>query len=146
MHEGTYETEYLVNIDFLKKEFLEKCDLELIDSGLFENLYYMQKEFFETSHKYESKAETKKFFNDVSEYYSDKSEINTACKKLTSLMTYFVFRKKDRGVKEQKNSKKQQKGGDKRKFIDSKKTIKSKNFVQREIISENSFFACCMMC
>ena len=151
MQEGSYNTEYLVNIKFLEKEFLEKCNMELIDSGLFEDLYLMQKEFFDNVCKFESKAETKKFFDDVSEYYTDKSEINVACKKLTGLMRYFVFRKKDdknikskdENSKSAKTNNKKQKGGGKQ-FIDTKHTVKSKKFIKREFLNhdEHSFFTC----
>ncbi len=156
MQEGTYNTEYLVQIKFLEKEFLEKCNMELIDSGLFEDLYTMQKDFFNNTCKSESKAETRKFFDDVSEYYTDTSEINTACKKLTGLMRYFVFRKKDdknkntktEGPKNEKNKK--QKGGNtnventNKTFIDSKFKIKTKHFTKREFLNTNefSFFTC----
>ncbi len=170
MQEGSYNTEYLVQIKFLEKEFLEKCNMELIDSGLFEELYVMQKDFFDDASKYESKAETKKFFDDVAEYYTDKSEINTACKKLTGLMRYFVFRKKDDKNKNTKNNKddepnkniknkveevknknknknKKQKGGDintNKQFIDSNYKIKSKQLTKREFLNANeySFFTC----
>jgi SAM-dependent methyltransferase len=140
MQEGTYTMEHLVQIKFLEKEFLEKCDMELVDSGLFADLFVMNKDFFTDVYKYESKAETKKFFTDVAEYFSDTSELNAACKKLTGLLRYFVFRKKD------KNStipSKKQKGGDP-KFVDSKITINTKNLTKRGFpnVDEYSFFTC----
>ena len=93
--EGTYVTEYLVQIKFIEKEFLEKCGLELVDTEMFSNLYTMHKDYFNDVYKYEDNEKTRKFLNDAASYYSDKSEIGNACKKLTELMRYFVFRKRD---------------------------------------------------
>lgn len=138
MHEGSYDMEHLVQIDFLKREFLEKCDMELVDSGLFDDLYMMNKDFFTNSYKFESKKETNKFFTDVSEYFTDTSELNSACKKLTKLLRYFVFRKKDK----QTTSTKSQKGGDPI-FTDSKISINNKNLIKRDFPTKNySFFTC----
>ena len=150
MQEGTYDIQNLVQIKFLEKEFLDKCDMELVDSGLFEDLYVMQREFFNNAYKFESKDETKKFFTDVAEYFSDTSELNAACKKLTGLMRYFVFRKKD-------NNKKQSGGGmtlekekeketiiDNTKYIDTTFSIKSKKLTKRNFpnVNDYSFFTC----
>lgn len=152
MQEDNYEVEYLVNIDFMKKEF-EKYDMELVDSGLFEDLYIMNKDFFVNKYQYESKDETKKFFKDVSEYFTDMTEINMASKKLTQLMRYYVFRKKD-NVKDNKKIK----GGDKHddivkeiieknkvtKIHDTKIIIKNKKLIKRDIQHTGgySFFNC----
>ena len=44
--DGNYFTEYLVDIDFLKKDLLESCQLELIETDLYENQFNMHSSFF----------------------------------------------------------------------------------------------------
>lgn len=92
--DGVYIPEYLVQKKFMQKELLERCDLELVDSDLFENIYLLNTDFFKESYKYESKAETRKFFSDVAQYYVQ-NEFNNACYKLTRLYRYYIFRRKD---------------------------------------------------
>lgn len=151
MQEDNYEVEYLVDIDFMQKEF-SKYNMELVDSGLFEDLYIMHKKFFVDTYTYESKDETKKFFKDVSEYFTDMTEINMASKKLTQLMRYYVFRKKD------DNENKKIKGGDihedaikeiieknkEPKIHDTKYVFKNKKLTKRDILHTGgySFFNC----
>lgn len=144
MQEGVYNVEYLSQIKFLEKEFLEKCDMELVDSGLFEDLYVMHKDYFSSVYKFESKDETRKFFTDVAEYFSDTSELNAACKKLTGLMRYFVFRKKDTINKKQKGGEKKMGKINQFKKVDSNITLKSKKLIKREFkgVNEYSFFTC----
>ncbi|QKF93755.1 mRNA capping enzyme [Fadolivirus algeromassiliense] len=107
--EGTYKTEYLVQKKFIEKEFLERCDLELVDTDLFENQYIMHKDFFNNVYKAESKDETRKFLTNVAEYFTQKSDINSACYNLTRLYRYFVFRKKDSNVAEKPKKQQEQK-------------------------------------
>lgn len=92
--DDVYIPEYLVQKKFIQKELLERCDLELVDSDLFENVYQMNTQFFKEFYKYESEPKTRKFFSDVAQYYSP-NEFNSACYKLTKLYRYYVFRRKD---------------------------------------------------
>lgn len=95
--EGVYMTEYLVQKDFIQKEFLKRCDLELVETDLFENQYIMNNDFLKEVHKYEDNEKTRKFMSDAAEYYLQKSDINSASYKLTRLYRYYVFRRKDNG-------------------------------------------------
>jgi hypothetical protein len=103
--DGVYMTEYLVQKEFLIKELLEKCDLELVETDLFENQYLIHKDFFSGPYKYESNEKTRKFFTDVVAYYDQKKEINAVCYKLTRLYRHYVFRRKDKSSNKQKEVK-----------------------------------------
>ncbi|ARF09638.1 mRNA capping enzyme [Indivirus ILV1] len=108
--DGVYIPEYLVQKKFIQKELLERCNLELVDSDLFENQYLLNTDFFREFYKYESKAETRKFFSDVAQYYNQ-NEFNNACYKLTRLYRYYVFRRKDIIKEETPKKSKKTKGG-----------------------------------
>lgn len=91
---GQYYTEYLVDPKFLKHEFKKKCQMELIDSATFEELFKINKNFFTKGYyQAESVMETKIFFQEASEYYDQKNEINKACFTSTHLSRYYIFRK-----------------------------------------------------
>jgi SAM-dependent methyltransferase len=92
--EGTYETEYLVDYEFLKEELSRDCGLELIDTDLFENIYNINKLNLTDTYKYEANQETKKFLTNVAEFYQS-SEINDGCKVFSFLSRYCIFRKRD---------------------------------------------------
>lgn len=93
--EGVYVTEYLVQKKFLEEEFLNKCNMTLVETDLFENQYIINKDFFLKASQTEDVEKTRKFFKDVLEYYTQKSEVNSASQQLTRLYRYYVFRKKD---------------------------------------------------
>lgn len=95
--DGNFMTEYLVDIDFLKKDLFESCQLELIETDMFENQYNINKQFFKDGiYKYEPNLETREFLDKVSKYY-EKTEINDTCKVFTNLWRFSIFRKKDTG-------------------------------------------------
>jgi len=122
--EGTYQTEYLVDVDFVRKDLADDVDLELIDTDLFSNQLVINKKFLLDATRFESSAKTKKYMNDVGQYY-DNSEMNNKCMQYTNLNRYFVFRKRgstdyhsDRSdkidkTKQDKKQNKKQKGGQK---------------------------------
>lgn len=114
--EGHYETEYLVDRRYIEKEFLEECDLELIDTDLFDNQYELHKDFITNYTKYESVDETRKFLGDVKEFYKE-DEVNVGCRINDSMTRYYIFRRKDKvtekkPAKQSRQIKKSQKGGD----------------------------------
>jgi len=92
---GNFMTEYLVDINFIKQELLKDCDLELVESELFENQYNIHRDFFASAYKYHSNKETLQFLEKVSHYYDD-TEINKACYNFTFLHRYSIFRKKEK--------------------------------------------------
>jgi len=95
--DGNYFTEYLVDIDFLKKDLLESCQLELIETDLYENQFNMHSSFFKDNiYKFEPNLETRDFLEKVSKYY-EKNEINNTCYVFTNFWRFSIFRKKDSG-------------------------------------------------
>ncbi len=93
-----YIPEYLVFPEFIIKSLLEKCNLELVETDLFENLYNNNKEFLE----YGSKNETninRKFFNDVYSFYKD-GDLIEKTRIYSFLNRYYVFKKKETNLEE----------------------------------------------
>lgn len=95
MQEGNYMTEYLVDENFVKKELLDDCDLELVDTAMFDELFEMHREYFMKYAQYEENPETRKFLLNVKDYYDDKDDVNKGCYLNTRLTRYYVFRRKD---------------------------------------------------
>lgn len=132
--EGSYENHYLVQKNFLQQEFLDKCNMNLIDSDTFGNQFDIHKSFFIECVNFEDNEKTRKFLNDAAEYYT-KSEVNTACFQMTRLTRYYVFQKKSLEIKQikvNKALKKTQKAGTKEQIF---------NYKQFEFVrdNENSF-------
>ena len=97
--EGNYVTEYLVDIDFLRKELLDSCNLEYMDSESFENQFNIHKPFFtDNICDYEPNLETREFLLKVKQYY-EKTELNQYCYEFTNLHRFSVFRKKEMSQK-----------------------------------------------
>lgn len=93
--DGNFMTEYLVDIDFIKKDLYESCQLELIETDTFENQFNIHKDFFKDNyHTYEPNPETREYLSKVSKYY-EKTEFNKICYVFTNLWRYSIFRKKD---------------------------------------------------
>jgi hypothetical protein len=90
---GKYEPEYLVDKNFITKELENDCDMELVDTDLFQNMIAMQERYFNGFNEYESTVNTFNTISNVATYY-DGSEINDNCRKYTNLTRYYVFRKK----------------------------------------------------
>jgi len=104
--EGQYETEYLVDENFITKQFLKDCDLELIDTGMFDVLYDLNKEFITKYSNFESVQDTRKFLSNTSAFYKiENTDIHKSCIINASITRYYVFRKKDKDYKVVLNNK-----------------------------------------
>ena len=86
-------TEYLVFKDFFVDSLLKNCNLELIDTNLFTNVYDNNKDFFKNYIKYESEKGVLRYLNNVSNYFKDMNSEKEASLKLTELNRYYIFRK-----------------------------------------------------
>jgi SAM-dependent methyltransferase len=95
MDEGVYQTEYLVNPSFLIKELKTKCNMRLVESESFQNIYYVYEDFFKNTAQYESKSETRKFFNDVKQFYNLNDDITNKWFQYSKLNRYYIFQKKE---------------------------------------------------
>lgn len=93
--DGNYITEYLVDKDFLAKELAEKCNLELIDSDLFENQYYIHEEYLKKFASHEENPKTRKFLMSALHFYDHTDTLNKVSYDLMRLYRTYVFRKKD---------------------------------------------------
>jgi len=93
MDEGVYQSEYLVKPSFLINELKTKCNLRLVETESFQNLYYVYEDFFNNTAHFESKPETRKFFNDVKKFYNQNDEITKDWFEYSKLNRYFIFQK-----------------------------------------------------
>lgn len=100
--EGIYMTEYLVYPDFLIKEFKEKCNLEVVETGLFEDMFNDNKDYLLLSTEIEEHPKTKKTFTDFAKFY-EKNEMNEKCYSYSFLNRFYVFRKTETNLSEIKN-------------------------------------------
>lgn len=112
--EGTYQTEFLVDYNFIINDLSKDADLEIVDSDLFSNQLVINKKFLVDATRYESVEDTKKYMTNVAQYY-DNSDMNQKCMEYTNLHRYFVFRKRSSAdivtLQKDVKSKKTQKGG-----------------------------------
>jgi SAM-dependent methyltransferase len=93
-NEGEFVTEYLVDTDYVWKELERDCDLEIIESDLFYNQYYIHEQHFKEAHKYMHNVQTLKFLSDTAKYYED-TEMNIKCRDYTFLHRYCIYKKKE---------------------------------------------------
>jgi SAM-dependent methyltransferase len=93
--EGVYNTEYLVHKDFLVKELLNRCNLQLVDSDLFSNIYEMNRDFIMKYSDYEYDNIKKKNISKIKNYYNLDDSVNKASYQMTKLNRYYIFRKND---------------------------------------------------
>ena len=93
MQEGKYITEYLVQKDFVISEFKKHCNMVLEDTDTFDNLYEMNRAFFETSCEAEQNPSTRKVHTDTKKFYDLSSDMNKSSYEFTRLNRYYVFRK-----------------------------------------------------
>lgn len=68
--ENEYYKEYLINNQFMIDTFSNNCNLTLIDTASFGDLYKNYETFFNNSIEYESEERTKKFFRNIKQFYS----------------------------------------------------------------------------
>jgi len=94
MNPNTYITEYLVSKDFLIKELKEKCNLELVETELFENIYNNHKHFFNEIPEVESNQSSKSYFMTVKEIYDLSDNLNKASFEMSRLNRFYIFHKK----------------------------------------------------
>jgi len=93
MEEGGYISEYLVHPSFLINELKTKCNMRLVETESFQNLFYVYEDFFLNTANYESKIETKKFFSNVKEFYNQKDTLNNNFFEFSKLNRYYIFQK-----------------------------------------------------
>jgi hypothetical protein len=110
--EGVYYTEYLVYPEFIIKALKEKCNLMLVETDSFENMFNNNRDYLSIASKIDA-TPNRKFSNDAYKYYTP-SEINTKCYEYSFLNRYYVFRKVEANLSESKT-----------KFFTEKENIKN---------------------
>lgn len=93
--EGVYITEYLVFKDFLVKEFGERCDMELVETSTFENIYNVNKSFLKSLMDVEENLKTRDFFKNIYKFYDMEDNVNEASFNMTKLNRFYIFKKRD---------------------------------------------------
>jgi SAM-dependent methyltransferase len=98
--EGNSRIEYLVPEKFVTDQFKQKCNLELVETENFQNIYYTFKNFFVETAKYEENVKTRAYFEDTKKFYDLTDEINKASFELARLNKLYVFQKRGNIIKE----------------------------------------------
>lgn len=93
--ENVFITEYLVNKDFLESQLSLNCNMELIETRTFEDMYKKSKKFIGTMSNVEENDRTKKLFNNINKFYELDTEENKASFEMSKLNRYYIFRKRD---------------------------------------------------
>jgi SAM-dependent methyltransferase len=93
--EGGHNTEYLVEKDFVINQFRKKCNMELIDTCLFEDFIKNNKKFLELMVQYEEKPEMQSYYKKLYEFYDLTKDINRASMELSKLNRMYIFKKRD---------------------------------------------------
>jgi hypothetical protein len=96
MEEGTSFIEYVIPRKFAIEKLKEKCNLELVEEENFGNIYYIFEKFFKETAIHEEELRTRKYFEETSQYYDLKDEVNKASFELTRLSKVYVFQKRDK--------------------------------------------------
>ena len=68
--EGKYRTEYLPTKE-LMVDTMRQAGCQLVDTDLFSNVYYMNKEYFERVVDFEENEKNKKYYDKVKAFYND---------------------------------------------------------------------------
>ena len=92
-NEDIYNTEFVVNKQFIIDEFYTKCNLKLIDTNTFSYLYELHRKFFSSIYKYEENIKKAKYFEIISDFYNMSDDVNSKSLIFSQLNRYYVFKK-----------------------------------------------------
>lgn len=91
--EDSYYEEYLVPKNFMIEK-MKSIGCRLVDTDLFENLYVMNKDYFNTVIEYEENPKNKQFYKKISEFFGELKGIDKEGKNWQFLFRYYVFQMK----------------------------------------------------
>lgn len=91
--EGVYRTEYLVYPEYFESILKERCNMEIVETGLFKDFYDNNYHFLKVASQVEE-SKRSKFFKNAYRFYTD-NDINTKCHGYSFLNRYYIFRKKE---------------------------------------------------
>ena len=86
-----YYEEFLVDKNFIIPEFEKKCNLKLLETDIFSNVYENIKNYILMSSDIDSNEKTKKFFNTKIKGIYNNSEESEKCKNIIFMNRYYVF-------------------------------------------------------
>lgn len=87
-----YIEEFLVTKELMIKT-MKDADCKLVDTDLFENLYNLNKPYFNNVINYEENPKNKQFYEKVAAFYQKMTGADKESKEYSFLYRYFVFRK-----------------------------------------------------
>lgn len=93
MAPNTYQTEYIVDPEFIISELDKKCGCKLLDSDSFENQFETYRNFFDNVAQFEAVQKTNDYLMKTKEFYNFDNEINKVSFELTKLNRYYIFQK-----------------------------------------------------
>jgi hypothetical protein len=103
--ENIFNSEYLVDFDFVIKSLKDNCNLELIESDFFKTIYDDSYEYIKTVSENEKSDNIAlgnfDFMNKVIKFYED-TPMNKVHKEISDLYRYYVFKKEEPNLKETK--------------------------------------------
>ena len=152
MEDENYDTEYLVTENFLKKSLKEKCNMDLVETASFYDIYKQKISFFDEVAPKEENKNSKNYFMKISEFYNQEDSVNKASLEFCKLHRYYVFKKragsKSRPVKKEyksetykkvskKSSKRTSSKRTSKKSIKVKKPSKKNNLIDKYLNSGN---------
>ena len=102
-----FYTEYLVDYDFIIQSLKENCNMELIESDVFENVYNDNYLYLKTVVEQEKKDTTQlknlQFASKLFKFYED-TELNKLHREYSFLSRYYVFKKEEKDLKNVKKN------------------------------------------
>nr|QFG73926.1 MAG: mRNA capping enzyme [Megaviridae environmental sample] len=100
MDENTFQTEYLVYPEWFEQQMDEQCNLKLIDSMDFEDLFNLHKNFFTNVSELETSDYLRgsyfKGIRNLYQNYDNKDHQDHASFEMSKLNRYYVFQKKEK--------------------------------------------------
>jgi hypothetical protein len=148
--ESVYVTEYLVDKRFIEEELSKKCDLELVESDLYDNQFKIHMNYFKNIAKYEEVKATRDFLMNAAEYFNQNNDINKACYEITKLYRYYIFRKRSKisnksssqsRISKKTNKKKIMKGGTNVTLDELANILDPNKYIKREMESKYSLLS-----
>ena len=94
MLEGTSQTEYLVTPTFLIDNLKKSCNMRLIETDTFENIFNVYKDFFDNTCQVENVTATREYFFKAKEFYNNTDD-NKNWFNFSRLNRYYIFQKYD---------------------------------------------------
>ena len=92
--EGKYIEEYLVPKELLINS-MKRANCRLVDTDLFENVFQLNKPYFDNVIKYEENPKNKKVFEEVAEFYENLTGSDKESRNYSFLFRYYIFQKID---------------------------------------------------